>query len=195
MATNSNLLPYLSLLFLIVFTGAPSLAKGSGDGDDEPTRGAPLIREVCRDTDHYDLCVSSLVSRPGSSEVLFKDLGPLVVGAALDSAVDTRHQIKAMMRGRLNPAGKWSLVVCGKYYQLVVYNLRLAQKYMKSSGFKQSYDYSPVEGWVRYSQGYLDKCGATLKKRRGVGAPLKQRNEMARQLADNAFVIVGDLMV
>lgn len=93
------------------------------------------------------------------------------------------------------PSTKGSLGACSKFYNLAIYNLRLAEKYLNSNGFKETYEYGPVEGWTRAAQGYFNKCGATLKKQRGVGAPLKQRNEIARRLADNAFVIVGDLMV
>lgn len=89
MATNSTLLPHLSfLLFLIVSTAATATAQ-----DDEPMRGAPLIRHACEDTKYYDLCVSSLISRPGSSKFLFKDLDKPVVAATIDSASETRRQI------------------------------------------------------------------------------------------------------
>eukprot|EP00268_Persea_americana_P054649 TRINITY_DN6283_c0_g1_i6.p1 TRINITY_DN6283_c0_g1~~TRINITY_DN6283_c0_g1_i6.p1 ORF type:complete len:123 (-),score=19.78 TRINITY_DN6283_c0_g1_i6:823-1191(-) len=122
-------------------------------------------------------------------------MGKLAVDVVFDSANDTRQQLSKMMRGSLDPASKEALKECGKQYDMAIYSLELAEKYMKSDGFKKTHDYNPVFRWMYNAEGYFSKCGAMLESQRGINVPLKQRVEIVRQLRDNAYQILKWLVV
>ncbi|KAJ8623270.1 hypothetical protein MRB53_031799 [Persea americana] len=92
-----------------------------------PSPGAPTIRGDCDVTSYSDLCFSSIISRPGSSNFSSDDVCKAAVEVTIENATDTRHQIsKMLLRGSLVPASMRALRECEKQYDLALYNLTSA---------------------------------------------------------------------
>lgn len=180
-------LSHLSLLLFLVVSAAA--AAGSSDCNG-PCTGADIIKRVCPETKYHDLCVSSLISRPGSSSFQNRDLGKAAVEAVIDSAIPARSEIMKMMKRSPDPASQEALRACGKQYDRGVYNLELAEKYFMGDHFNKTYEYAPVKLWIDSANDDFNNCATMLKKQRGVEAPLMHVCETVMQLSDNAAVII-----
>lgn len=131
MTIPTSLVPHLSLLqFLIISTATAAAPPAPAPAD----TGA--IQANCEITDYYDLCVSTLRSRPGSSNATAYEMGKIAFGPVFDGAKDTRQLLSKLMRGRLDPASKLVLRECGKQYDIAIFILTLADSYMNSDAFK-----------------------------------------------------------
>ncbi|XXG84322.1 hypothetical protein AAC387_Pa10g1862 [Persea americana] len=125
MAIQTTFLTHLYLFFLIV--SPATTESGGGDEPWPPSPGAPTIRGDCDVTSYSDLCFSSIISRPGSSNFSSDDVCKAAVEVTIENATDTRHQIsKMLLRGSLVPASKRALRECEKQYDLALYNLTSA---------------------------------------------------------------------
>ncbi|KAJ8622800.1 hypothetical protein MRB53_031329 [Persea americana] len=194
MTIPTALLPHLSLLFFLIVSAATAVAPPV------PT-GTAVIQANCQITDYYDLCLSSLLSRPGSSNVTSYGMGKLAFGPVFDGAKDSRRQLSKLMRGRLDPASKLVLRECGKQYDMAIYTLALSDSYMKSDAFKHFHKpglysaYDSVLFSVQDAEEEITKCGEMLKSQRGLVEPFKQKTEIVRQLAAIASKILFYIVV
>ncbi|XP_068664126.1 putative invertase inhibitor [Aristolochia californica] len=154
-----------------------------------PPPGEPLIREVCEDSQHYDLCVSSLKADPRASQVCFNRMGPAVVSIVRNNATDTRNYVYLLLHQATNPAAKACLTTCYQNYNLAVRDLRTAVK--ESKDYDQ---FVSVLNRLSQAKSNATECENGFKKG-VVVSPLTRRNRNVIQLADIAFDIISDLMV
>ncbi|KAG9459492.1 hypothetical protein H6P81_004000 [Aristolochia fimbriata] len=154
-----------------------------------PPPGEHLIREICDDSQHVDLCVSSLKADPRASQVCINKMGPAVVSIVRNNATDTRSYVYLLLNQATNPAAKACLAACYKNYKFAVRDLRAAVKESKD------YDrFGSVLSRLTLVRSNVTECEAGFRKG-NAASPLTRRNRNVVQLAEVADVIISDLMV
>ncbi|XP_068660717.1 putative invertase inhibitor [Aristolochia californica] len=154
-----------------------------------PETGLNLIRETCSDTNFSDLCVSSFLSDPESTKVYYKDLGAINVKLVQANATDTLAYIEDLLENATDPAMKECLQKCQTNYNEIIDDLQSAFDNFENM------DFEPIEGSLEAAKSKAEACEEGYKKHKGLKSPLTERNEMTSKLADNGFVIVGDMMI
>ncbi|KAG9459494.1 hypothetical protein H6P81_004002 [Aristolochia fimbriata] len=154
-----------------------------------PDTGVKLIEETCSDTEDPELCVSSFLTDPQSTSALYKDLGAVSVRVVAANATDTRDYIEHLLNKTEDSATKKSLEICLESYNSMVEELHTVTDSL------EELDFMPVEEALDLAKTKAEECEEEFKKQKGLKSPLTQRNEMIGKLADNGFVIVGDMMI
>ncbi|XP_062151836.1 cell wall / vacuolar inhibitor of fructosidase 1-like [Alnus glutinosa] len=83
-----------------------------------PTDGNNLIEQTCRRTPFYDVCISSLKSKPRSSGADVTGLALTMVDVLKTKATETLNHIKALLHG--SPKLKRSLRSCADSYKAII---------------------------------------------------------------------------
>lgn len=172
----------LLLLLLPIFL---PLTQCSNIGLD---KNEDLIDQTCKQTPHYDLCLSSLQSNPESSNADVKGLAKIMADILLSSATDALNYMEELIKQAPEPELERSLAFCAELYIPVVkYTLPQAIDALTSGQYKfASYGISDA----------AKEADACEKKFSGgsTKSPLSDRNSLVKSLSEVTAAIVNILM-
>ena len=100
----------LMLMIFLVHVASTQCAALPPDGD--------LIVRICRQTPFYDLCISSLKSKPQSSGADVTGLALIMVDELKTKATETLNHVNGLLHG--NPRLKRPLRSCADKYRAVI---------------------------------------------------------------------------
>jgi pectinesterase inhibitor-like protein len=175
------LLRLLLLLLLPVFLPLTQCSTIRLDENED------LIDKTCKQTPHYDLCLSSLQSNPESSNADVKGLAKIMVDVLLSTATDAQSFIEGLIKQAPEPGLERSLAFCAELYiPIVKYTLPQAIYALSNGQYKfASYGISDA----------AKEAIACEKKFSGsTNSPLSDRNNLVESLSEVATAILNILL-
>ncbi|KAJ4964849.1 hypothetical protein NE237_016698 [Protea cynaroides] len=172
----------LLLMNLLSFQVLFDLVKGD----------ATLIRQTCKNTKHYELCVSSLRSNSTSLKADTKGLAVIMVGISMMNATDTYSYLSSQLLSCSNDAStKKVLKLCSDKYS---YAYDALQSSLPELG-SDSFDYASLH--VTAASDYTNVCHNAFRVRSpalAYPAELARREDALRHLCDVALGIIDLLL-
>ncbi|KAL9451666.1 hypothetical protein AB3S75_013270 [Citrus x aurantiifolia] len=101
-----------------------------------------LIEATCRNTSYPDLCIKTLRSSPGSSGADVKTLAHIILESASAYCNDTYEQVKKLLNETKDKAMRNCLDVCFQVYDLAIYEIPTAIKYLESGDYDSAVQYA-----------------------------------------------------
>ncbi|KDO41794.1 hypothetical protein CISIN_1g037300mg [Citrus sinensis] len=101
-----------------------------------------LIEATCRKTSYPDLCIKTLRSSPGSSGADVKGLAHIILESASAYCNDTYEQVKKLLNETKDKTMRNCLDVCFQVYDLAIYEIPTAIKYLESGDYDSAVQYA-----------------------------------------------------
>ncbi|XP_058077183.1 pectinesterase inhibitor-like [Magnolia sinica] len=145
--------------------------------------GIELIREACKDSLYYDLCVSSLQSDPEGLKADIAGLAAISIKVAHDNAVQTYKYITEVLNKTADALVQQFLNDCSENYSDAVDQLG------DSIGQVLDKMYGEVNVKVTAAMSDVDSCEQSAKEQPGKASLLSQHNFELSKLCNNALVL------
>lgn len=151
-------------------------------GNASNATGTNLIETACQHAGQRDLCVTSLEADPNTHDADIQGLALIALRLASSNASDISEHAKGLFRDTtLEPTIQDGYGECLDHY------LDAAEQLDDSIAALLAKAYKDVEVWVKVAISDAEQCEAILK---GKEEPMVQKNEIFRQLCNNALAIV-----
>ncbi|PON64914.1 Pectinesterase inhibitor domain containing protein [Parasponia andersonii] len=180
---NSISLPYIFLFHITLFNLLQSHYCYVLPLDE----GSDLIQQTCKQTPHYDLCVSSLESNPESSGSDLKGLAHIMVDIVLSKATDTLGFIGTLLKKEPDPQLEKALAYCAELYIPVVkYSLPQAIDALTGGFF--GFAFYGISDATKQTEACEKNFSGSNK------SPLAERNSLLHDLSEVAAAITNILL-
>ncbi|KAJ4715287.1 putative Pectinesterase inhibitor [Melia azedarach] len=149
-----------------------------------------LIQKTCKNTKHYDLCVSSLKSNPTSTNVDTKGLAIIMIGVGLANATSTSSFLTSQLLTATNETVlKKLLKDCADKYTYAANSLQASAQDLGM----ENYDYAYMH--ISAASDYPNACRNAFRRSPGVDYPpeLARREDGLKQICDVVLGIVDYL--
>lgn len=143
-----------------------------------------LIVRICRQTPFYDLCISSLKSKPQSSGADVTELALIMVDVLKTKATETLNHINGLLHG--NPKLKRPLRSCADNYRAVIEGDVLVAVEALQKGNPKFAEQSANDA--------ANEAGSCEDGFSGGGSPLTEKNKAVHDVAAVAAAIVRNLL-
>ncbi|XP_064975195.1 pectinesterase inhibitor-like [Musa acuminata AAA Group] len=174
----SSSLP-LYLLFSFSFTFMAAL--GLSDDTD-------AISSTCNHTLYFDVCMSTLTSRPSSRRADVYGLAAISLDVGITHAKATISYAKSLSKQKGFAGGTYASVCiadCLEEYKEAVQSLR------DSTGALRSGSYDTVNALVSGAMTNSDTCESAFGEKPGLQSPLTERNGYFFKLCSNSIAITN----
>jgi pectinesterase inhibitor-like protein len=147
-----------------------------------------LIQQICKKTPNYDLCLSSLLSNPESSNVDVKGLAQIMADILLGNVSDSLNYIEGLVKQAPEEQLERCLAYCAELYIPVVkYTLPQAIEALSKGQYR----------FANYGISDVAKEADTCEKKfssSSIQSPLTDMNNLLESLSDVAVAIVNTLL-
>lgn len=172
-------------LFLVLFIYDIIYTSKIVQADDD------FIQKTCKNTQYFDLCISSLKSNPSSSQSDLKGLATIMVNVGIANASDIYAYLSSQQLSSSRSDTNMKMV-----YQLCASKYSYANDSLKSSLQDLSledYDYASIH--VMAAADYPNACRNAFKRYRGLSYPreLKVREDGFKHICAVVLGIVDQL--
>ncbi|KAL5715031.1 hypothetical protein ACHQM5_016919 [Ranunculus cassubicifolius] len=168
--------------FAIIFIFLLSIAQFSTVSAD-----TAMMRSACKNTNYYNLCLSSLKSNSSSFKADTKGLAAIIIGIAMTNANQTTTFLSSQLLSSTSDLVIKKVVKdCADKYSLAMDALQVSLQELDS----MSYDNAYVQ--VTAAKDYPNVCHNGYKRYPGLAYPVEvaHREQQLEQLCDVALGIV-----
>ncbi|KAF9599664.1 hypothetical protein IFM89_001610 [Coptis chinensis] len=170
---------FILLLSIAHFSSHPTLYV-SGD--------ATSIRNICKQTNYNDLCISSLKSNSSSLKADTKGLAVIIIGIAIANATDTSSFLSSQLLSSTSDSVVKKVVKdCADKYSYATIALQASLQELDLKSFEYAY----VQ--VTAAKDYPNACHNGYKKFPGLAYPIElaRREEQLEHMCDVALGIIN----
>lgn len=151
-----------------------------------------LIQKTCKNTEYYDLCVSSLKSNPRSSNVDTKGLANIMIGVGLANATATSSYLSSqLLSGAANDTTiKKVLKECADKYTYAGDSLQASAQDLAT----EDYDYAYLH--ISAAADYPNACHNAFRRSPALAYPpeLARREDGLKQICDVVLGIIDHII-